>query len=448
MRKPAHALLVASTIALAFPVTGCALGKPRGNGFAKIDKGNIGVALRAQAAMEKGDTASAVQFAERAVENSPTDAGFRALLGNVYLAAGRFRSAEAAFADALAIYPDQVGVPLKLALTQAAQGKSDATSATLEAYRDRIDAADSGLALALAGRPGAAIEMLDLAARSPGADSRVRQNLALAHALAGDWVRARAVAAQDVPGDQLETRMSEWAALARPSSPASQVAALIGVTAATEDAGVPVRLALNAGPTSVRMAMVEGAASAVSIPLAASVAAAPVEQPPAEQAPASPAPVEPAFVAPQAEPMPAVVPVEAAPAVVDVSAPDVADMVDALRRERIQASGALPRVAELRRSAERRYGKSKAVVQLGAYASQAGVQAGWNSVSRRHRALQAYVPASARFDGPRGTVYRLSLKGFASDREARGLCMQLKASGAACFVRNLAGDSAVRFAGR
>jgi cell division septation protein DedD len=62
--------------------------------------------------------------------------------------------------------------------------------------------------------------------------------------------------------------------------------------------------------------------------------------------------------------------------------------------------------------------------------------------------VTAYVPASARFADSRGTVYRLSLKGFASDTEARRLCMQLKSSGATCFVRNAAGDAPVRFASR
>jgi cell division septation protein DedD len=58
------------------------------------------------------------------------------------------------------------------------------------------------------------------------------------------------------------------------------------------------------------------------------------------------------------------------------------------------------------------------------------------------------VPASARFNAPGGPVYRLSLKGFASDQEARQLCMTLKASGGSCFVRNVAGDAPVRFASR
>ena len=70
-------------------------------------------------------------------------------------------------------------------------------------------------------------------------------------------------------------------------------------------------------------------------------------------------------------------------------------------------------------AAAKRFGASQAVVQLGAYATEAGVKMGWNVLSRRHRHLSAYVPASARFNGPRGTVYRLSLKGFASDGEAR-----------------------------
>jgi hypothetical protein len=126
----------------------------------------------------------------------------------------------------------------------------------------------------------------------------------------------------------------------------------------------------------------------------------------------------------------------------------MAQMVDSLRAERVRPEGGLPKLAEIRRAAARRFGASQAVVQLGAYATQAGVKAGWSIIAKRHRNLSAYTPASARFAGSRGTVYRLSLKGFATDREARQLCMQLKASGATCFVRSSAGDAPVRFASR
>lgn len=458
MLKPRSALLVATGIALAFPITGCALGGARSSGFAgKVDTTNIGVALRAQAALEKGDAATAVQLAEKAVENSANDAGFRTLLGNAYLAAGRFRSAEAAYGDALALIPNQAGVPLKLALAQAAQGKADSALATLDSYSGQIDPADAGLAMALAGRPGAAIELLDQVARQPGADGRVRQNLALAHALAGDWTRARSVAAQDLSGDQLEKRMSEWAALARPGASAHQVAALIGVTPSASDQGQPVRLALKDAPKGVRFAMSAPAAAPTSAPMPAEVAYRAPEAAPAAvtadaeaAAPALAAAPAPSLPSPMAEAMPAIASSDSEPAAAPVlkSAPDVAEMVDSIRREPVRISGALPKVAQLRRTAAKRFGQSRAVVQLGAYATQAGVKAGWNVVSKRHKALRAYVPASARFESPRGTVYRLSLRGFASDGEARSLCMQLKASGASCFVRSAAGDSPVRFASR
>jgi cell division septation protein DedD len=136
------------------------------------------------------------------------------------------------------------------------------------------------------------------------------------------------------------------------------------------------------------------------------------------------------------------------PVAVAAPAPDVVAMVDSLRAERIKPNGSLPKVAEIRRAAAKRFGASKAVVQLGAYATQAGVKAGWETISRRHAALSPYVPSSARFNDARGSVYRLSLKGFASDGEARQLCMKLKAKGATCFVRNAAGDAPVRFASR
>ncbi len=447
MRTTRHALMTASALLLAFPVTGCAMGGNRSSSVAgKIENGKIGMALKAQAALESGDSVAAVQFAERAVDNSPGDAGFRSLLGNAYLSNGRFRSAEAAYSDALALAAGQAGVPLKLALAQAALGKSDAALATLETYVGQIDAADAGLAMALAGRPGAAVELLDRVAREPGADGRVRQNLALAHALGGDWVRARSIAAQDVPGDQLEARLSEWAALARPSAPGAQVAAMLGVQAGAADPGMPVRFALNPQAGDVRIALaapqpdadeVAAAAEPVGVAVAAAMPA-PVF--------AAPVPAAPVLAAPM--PLPDAVALAPAAPPVEEAAPDVASMVDSLRREPVEASGALPKVAQLRRSAARRFGQSKAVVQLGAYATEAGVRMGWGVVSRRHRGLAAYVPASARFDGPSGTVYRLSLKGFGSDAEARKLCMDLKAGGASCFVRSAAGDSPVRFANR
>src|SRR6185369_8048398 len=147
--------------------------------------GEVGLASRALAALAANDPATAITYAEQAVAKTPDDATFRALLGNAYFAAGRFASAETALKDSLAIQADQPNVVLKVALAQIAQGKNDAAVATLDAARSALDPADYGLALALAGKPTDAIAALEPAARDIAADARVRQNLALAHALAG-----------------------------------------------------------------------------------------------------------------------------------------------------------------------------------------------------------------------------------------------------------------------
>ena len=175
----------------------------------KIDKSNIGVAIRAQAALEAGDYANAVSLAERAVGNTPNDAGFRALLGGAYFGAGRFASAESAYRDSLSLLANQPQVVLKLALVTIAQGKNEEALAVLEASRNVLDPADYGLALALAGQPQAAVAALDAAARETGADGRVRQNLALAHALSGNWDQAKLVAAQDMAADQVDARIQQ-----------------------------------------------------------------------------------------------------------------------------------------------------------------------------------------------------------------------------------------------
>ena len=110
--------------------------------------------------------------------------------------------------------------------TRAINGLNDA--------RNLLDPADYGLALALAGQPQAAVSVLDGAARQVGADARVRQNLALAHALGGDWEMARTVASQDVAADQLDARIQQWMTFAKPAKASDQVASLTGFRARRE----------------------------------------------------------------------------------------------------------------------------------------------------------------------------------------------------------------------
>ena len=421
MSKPIRFGSAVSFVALATVMAGCAAPRQHASSASGQANEEVGLATRAVAAMSANNFPVAIDFAERAVAKTPGDAAVRALLGSAYFAGGRFASAEAAYKDSLSINANQPQILLKLALVEIAQGKNGEASGLLESGRGVLDPADYGLALALAGHPLDAVNVLQTVARAQGADARVRQNLALAYAFSGDWVAARTVAAQDVSADQLDARIHQWMQLANPAHPSDQVAALIGVTPAASDPGQPIRLALN--PSAA--------------PQQADVApAAPSQVAEAAQAPAyEPAPPP---VMAQANPQPPV----AAPAFDTgfVEPPPARDPVKARR-----ASAPVVHVS-LRNVPVRRVGNSSAVVQIGAYGNAQRVAAAWNVAARKFGSLKGFSPVSARYDSAKGTVYRLSVKGFASDREARLVCEALRSAGGTCFVRNVAGDRPVQLA--
>ena len=420
-----------SVIAVATLVGGCAnpLQRVSRASVGKADLGNVGLGIRAQAALDRQDFPAAIEFGERAVEQSPNNAMFRTILGNAYFGSGRFASAEAAYRDSLSLMENQPQVALKLALVQIAQGRSADAVSYLYSVRGSLNASDYGLALALAGQVGEALAVLEGAARETNADAQVRQNLALAHALAGDWTASRVVASQDLTADLVEQRIQQWMGLAQPRSAADQVAALVGIAPAASDPGQPVRLALRAGDT--RMA----AAEAQPLTHTATVQLPPV-------ADAAPVAVETAAVQlPVAAPAIAVP--DVAPVLVQTAAAPAPsfDMPPPLPAPR-----AKPVV--VRKAALQREGKSGAVVQIGAFGSADGVGRAWNAYARKFGALKEYTPVSAKFASAKGPVYRLSVKGFSSVGEAQSLCASLRRSGGSCFVRSVAGDSPVRIASR
>ena len=435
-----------SALAIAAVLSGCAANQSRESIFgSKVDRSNIGLATRAQAALASNQHALAVELAEKAVENTPNDAGFRGLLGNCYFAAGRFASAEAAYRDSLTLIPAQPQVILKLALVEIAQGKTAQALGVLESARDALEPADYGLAIALAGRAADAVAVLNQAARTNFADARVRQNLALAYGLSGDWMMARTVAEQDVPPEQVDSRIQQWMAMATPSKPSDQVAALTGVTPAAADPGQPTRLALNRAPQpSEAFAEVVIPQAEPQQPVAEEIVAAPPpllpEPMPAAVVEAAPAPVVVEAVQALIEPQPAEVPVVQAAAELPTrfeapaQAADYVGITDTVRRA----------AAKARRSS----GRSNSVVQLGAYRSPDRVTVAWNQIAKRYPALRDYTPMRAKFSGPNGTVWRLSIKGFASRSEAVDRCEKLQGRGGSCFVRTVAGDAPVQFASR
>ena len=72
----------------------------------------------------------------------------------------------------------------------------------------------------------------------------------------------------------------------------------------------------------------------------------------------------------------------------------------------------------------------------------------WNGTAHKYAALKNYAPMSAKFASPKGTFYRLSVRGFNSLGEANALCSSIRRQGGSCFVRNAAGDAPVQYASR
>ena len=386
------------------------------------EKRAAAAAADAKKALDRHKADKAIAKAEAAVAFDPRNADYRTLLGQAYLAAGRFSSAEGALTDALSLDPSNGAAALHLALAQVATGKWDAARATLDGHEGSIPASDRGLAYALAGDPGTAVTILTAAARGPDADAKTRQNLALSLALAGRWNEAKTVAALDMSPADVDARIMQWAAFAKPTGAADQVAALLGVVPIV-DAGQPERLALST--TTPNMV----------------AAAQPVQ------------PVE-AFM-PGTGTMTAVATTEPAP---NAGTVDVANLsngvVFAERREIVQAIPLSPRQPAAVGSAARvaaastRAAAPVAVraparggfyVQLGAYQNAGVARDAWGRLSHRIDALDGLSPNGTKVAHGGQSFYRLSVGGYTRG-DADTLCRRVRASGARCFVRAGAGD--------
>lgn len=442
------AKLAASTLVLGVTMVGC---KPAAEGSRPRSASKVGTQPEQQAgkaanaaltAASRQDFAVGVAQAETAVGLVPQDAGYRAMLGDLYLKSGRFESAASAYTDALKLNPGDAKAKLSLALAQIGLGRNADAIATLSAEGE-MAAADRGLALALAGDKEGAIRLLSAAAREQNATGRVRQNLALAYALAGDWTQARAIAAQDVSAAELDARMAKWAEFAQPKASYDQVAALLGVSPVS-DPGQPTRLALS----SRAAAPVQTAAAEPAMPTGR-VAEAMVEPEAVAYAQATPAESVPvdngATEAPAAAALADSGSAEVAPSEVT---PVVAAAMRSVERA-LPSQMARPIARTIRAAASVPVSlKGRYVVQIGAFASADRVEQAWNGAVSRLDRLANYIPASTRFAVGRGSLTRLSVGGFAARQSAVNLCNSLRTVGGTCFVRATAGDAPVRWASR
>ncbi|WP_404480511.1 tetratricopeptide repeat protein [Novosphingobium sp. BL-52-GroH] len=361
----------------------------------------------------QGDIADkALAKAEARVAKSPANASARSDLAQVYLAAGRFDSAATTFEDAIALGDKSPRNGLSLALAYIGSGRNAQALGVLSQWRDQIPAGDFGLAIALAGQPAQGVAVLTDTLRGGENNAKVRQNLAYAYALDGRWAESRVIAGQDVPPDQLEQRMTEWASRARPEQSQVRVAGLLG-TPMRADPGQPVALALNGVEHAARMAVAEvpgaPAPEFAGSEFAGSELAA--SELPAAELPA----IEPAedYQVAQA-PAPAVTPVAHAAPIRRAST-----IERAFERPAI-AEHARPRVASH-------------IVQLGSFSTREGAQRAWGIFQKRDARLRDHTLriTEAEVNGRR--YFRVAAVGF--DRNAaQTMCSTVKQRGGGCLA--------------
>ncbi len=410
------------------------------------------VAADAQKALSGGKVEKAIELAEGLVAANPREASYRALLGQAYLRAGRFESAAQSLDDAMKLGDNTARTALSLALANAGQGKNREAVAILDDWRDAIPAADLGLAYALAGETGRGVAILSDALRAGDNSPKLRQNLAYAYALDGRWREARVMAAQDVPADQLDGRISDWAHKAKPEDGRLRVASLIGAPV-RNDGGMPSQLALNASPEQQQMAA-ETAAQRNPAPAVAANGELPaVGENPAQlaqyqpvDAPAAPAETGSQSFAASFAGGPVVQPVQTASLPEPVAAPVAKVKPRAAQPARVAAAAPVAGTHKPglrpRRAAAPVFGKgSSHAVQLGSFSSEQGARRAWGYYAKRNPELRNFKMTITPATVHGKKFWRVAAAGL-DGRGAGGLCSKVKSRGGVCFAYSTVGRPA------
>lgn len=382
-------------------------------------------AAKAEVALQKGNGDKAVKHAEAAVLASPRDANSRTLLGNAYLEAGRFQSAAQTFTDAIALGDTGPRTVVSLALAQIGAGDQLSAIETLDRWETSLDAADFGLAIALAGQPQRGVHVLSNAIRGGENTAKTRQNLAYAYALSGQWREARLMAAEDVPADQVGDRMAEWGALANPRMARIRVARLMGVELQA-DSGQPVMLALGNSP-SVEMLAAETVETEVVVEEPAPSFAFASELPALEEEAQTPFALDTADAG-LADAGLSVAEPRKKFALQEVSQPAPVAAAPARR-----TAAAAPSQSAFAPAPSIALAKGDYNIQLGSYFSMSDAQEGWRKFQTMYPELAdaEKVITKARVNGK--IYYRVAAAGYARN-SAQGLCSSVKGKGGGCIA--------------
>jgi hypothetical protein len=255
---------------------------------------------------------------------------------------------------------------------------------------------------------------------SEEATPKLRQNLAYTYALAGNWRAARVMASEDVPADQVDARLTQWAEMAAPEMYQQRIAALLDITPRA-DGGQPQQLALANFP-SQGMMVAEAAAQAAPVELAAAAADA------------NPASFALAFDAPE----PAIETVDPSGAgVLFVSNPVVQQLPASAPRMAAAAPAPQRRMAATATAAAvpatSDRGAGTHLVQLGSYDSKAEAQRGWAVIKAKFPQLEGHQPVITEAVVNGRTFWRVAAAGFGPS-SAKSLCGTVKSAGRGCFA--------------
>lgn len=399
-------------------------------------------ARKAEKAAAKGQYEKALTFSELAVEADPLNRDYRGQLANIYMAQGRFQSAERTYMDVMDLGQVDPRTVISLALTRIAQGKVDAAVNLVEAHRSIIPASDYGLTLALAGKSAEAVEILSQAIRDSNATARTRQNLALAFALSGRWREARIMAVQDMPQDRVNERITEWAHYARPGAYETRVAGLLKVTPQA-DSGQPVRLALansGVGLAGTALPQAEKIADAAPLDELAAVGPAPTSLLSGFDAAAE---KDVSFAdQPQVQTIQQIDVPASAPQAPLIKAPE------GPVKSAEKAPAKLALATEEPKAPVSRAISGGFLVQIGAFSTSANAKKAWEQLTNRHSVLAGFSSASSTVKVNGKTLIRLAASGFESKKAATDACNAIRAKGGVCIVRGAGTSAPVRLASR
>ncbi len=409
--------LIVSTALAAGLLTGC--------GVAGVQHAKL--ASTAQSALAQGNVDTAVSNAEKAVLADPRNPAYRVLLGNAYLKAGRFESARQAYDEAMELGEDSSRTALSLALADLALGRYAEAVDTLNSYHDTVAPSDYGLALALAGQPAQGVAVLSDTLRRGENTPKVRQNLALAYAMLGRWREARAMAAQDVPAEQLGDRMEQWALMSYTDNSRHRIASLLDVPL-RGDKGQPAALALKNFPGTEQLSA-EAATRAEPVAAAApALAEAAVHELPAIDQADAPAPaLADSSSQPKAEQLALI---DQPPVAASVQQAPVAPLrVEAQRQPAMQARAGRPAVKP---PVANKPGTH--MIQLGSFATVEGARRAWRHYTSRNPALKGFANVTTQATVNGKLYWRVKAAGFAGYASANSMCGSVKARGGNCLV--------------